>query len=257
MTVPFGLDQSQIDQIGEFTGGGTGTGASTPATTPTAARVPQPTPVPIPPIRGDNASAYCGKDIIADDKASTVDESGEEIQPNNLYRGFYQNWALAQLKRVQDRKFDILCLDYKRCGGTKVDCFQFEDQWRDCKTRRIKRSDLPDSYLEIKFSNGTTCWEENTPIKFSPDLAEALFFRYHRGNEVPRAANIKVFNPSGGRAYSLSFVTNQEIVFTPSSFTIMPRETKTFNVVVPLSLLDKIGDGLAKIELEILVNEIG
>lgn len=239
----------------DTTGTGSGSGTSGGTTNTTVPSLPQPTPVPIPPIRGDFAKAVCGSSILADKRKAKTDENNLAIQRNNLYREFYQNWALGFLGRPREKKYDILCIDYVRCGGSRADCFQFEDQWRDCKTRRIQRSDIPGSYLEIKFQNGTSCWEEDTPLKFEPDLAEALYFSHQRGEGL-QPKKVNVINPSGGRGYVLTFETNSEITFTPNALTILPKETKELTVQLSPSLIEKLGDGLSQIELEIKVREI-
>lgn len=129
--------------------------------------------------------------------------------------------------------------------------------WRSCIDGNQREGIAPSDYIEQKYPKGGTCWEPKSQVGFEPMLSEALQFYYARGSSFyPETKTVIATNPSYVVSYEVKLLTNNEINITPNVFILGPRANKSFTVKITPSLLEKLGDGISDMSLNIEVRQV-
>lgn len=140
-------------------------------------------------------------------------------------------------------------------------------QWRSCVDGQMRDGTPPAEYKQSIYSGagGGVCWEPPARVTFEPPMATALNFLYRRGtSEYPTAKTIKATNPSYARSFRVKLTTNNNIKLAIGAnggngtltFTIPPRGSVDFTVLLTPALYEVLGDGNSVLSLNVEVTEV-
>jgi hypothetical protein len=129
--------------------------------------------------------------------------------------------------------------------------------WRSCIDGLLKDGTPPKEYIETIFPKGGTCWEPKDNVGFEPSLNELLRYEWRRGSSTyPNAKSFKATNASYARTFEVKLTTNSDITVTPNIFLLTPRGNKDVVVKVTTQLLEKLGDGVSNINMNVEIREL-
>lgn len=138
--------------------------------------------------------------------------------------------------------------------------------WRSCVDGNTKLGTPPTDYVQVPFAKGGTCWEPVYEVGFVPDLNKVLRYNWRRNALVyPESKTFEVQNPSFARNFEVTLKTNPDILITPEgaskgnstvTFLMSPRSNKKVTVTVPVTLLNKLADGVSNLEMTVEIREV-